>query len=126
VKTVLVVDDDDNIRDTIVDILHLEGYHAEAFTCAAGVVERVAAGDVVLVVTDLNMPDVDGMTLLQSVLVKTPTVPVVMLTGAGFEERASEALAHGAFACFAKPFNIDEFLACVARAIGAPDEREHA
>ena len=121
---VLVVDDDQNIRDTIVDILELEGYAAEAFSSAVGVVQRLEAGDISLVVTDLNMPDVDGIELIERIRAtdapRWANVPVILLTGAGFEERATEALERGATACFAKPFNIDDFIEAVTAAVGAP------
>ena len=124
-KTVIVVDDDNNIRDTIVDILNLEGYCAEGFPGAQGVLDRLNKDNVSLVVTDLNMPDIDGMELLQSVVelakTKNRQLPVILLTGAGFEERGAEALKLGAFACFAKPFDIDEFIESVVKAIGKPD-----
>ena len=126
-KTVIVVDDDNNIRETIVDILNLEGYSAEGFPGANGVLDRLEKDDVSLVVTDLNMPDIDGMELLQSVVEKgkstSRSIPVILLTGAGFEERGAEALQLGAFACFAKPFDIDEFIESVVKAIGKPDEK---
>lgn len=125
-KTVIVVDDDNNIRDTIVDILTLEGYSAEGFPSAKGVLERLGKLDVSLVVTDLNMPDIDGMELLKSIVETNDKavhdVPVILLTGAGFEERGAEALQLGAFACFAKPFNIDEFIESVVSAIGKPSD----
>lgn len=118
--TVIVVDDDANMRDTIVDILTMEGYPVEAFASARDVTARVGVGDVGLVVTDLNMPDLDGMGLIDQIRAAGHRVPVVMLTGAGFEHRAEDALARGATACFAKPFDIDAFLRVVEKVLGPP------
>ena len=122
-NTVIVVDDDDNIRETIVDILQLEGFSTEGFSSADGVLTRLLEGDVSLVVTDLNMPDIDGMELLESIGKSIDRgdmkrVPVILLTGAGFEERAKEALQLGAVDCFAKPFDIDDFVKSVKCNIG--------
>jgi two-component system C4-dicarboxylate transport response regulator DctD len=123
VNTVLVVDDDNNIRQTLVDILSMEGYATEAFASAVGVSERAGRGDVGLVVTDINMPDVDGLELLEQIRAAERShavrVPVIVLTGAGSEAKADEARRKGAFACFPKPFDIVEFVSTVARALAA-------
>jgi len=121
VGLILVVDDDDNMRDTILDILQMEGYEAEGFSGALGVAARALKKDVSLVVTDVNMPDTDGIALLLQIksqdASRSRPMPVIVLTGAGFESRAKEALKLGAFASFSKPFDIDEFITSIASAL---------
>ena len=60
-KSIIVVDDDRNIRQTIIDILFFEDLVGEPFSSAEGVLDRLKLGDVGLVITDLNMPGLDGI-----------------------------------------------------------------
>jgi two-component system C4-dicarboxylate transport response regulator DctD len=114
VKSIIVVDDDLNIRQTIIDILCFEDMVGEPFSSADGVLARISQGDIGLVITDLNMPGLDGIELISAIknTLDKPfcNVPVIMLTGAGYDSRSAEALEKGASGCLGKPFDIDEFL----------------
>src|SRR5260221_13389800 len=70
-----------------------------------------------LVVTDLKMPKVDGMTLLREALRESPTLPIVMITAHGTVDTAVEALKLGAFDYLTKPFDKDEVRQVVAKAL---------
>lgn len=113
-ESIIVVDDDRNIRQTIIDILSFEDMVAEPFSSAEGVLARIVQGGIGLVITDLNMPGMDGIELISSIknTLDAPfcNTPVIMLTGAGHDSRANEALEKGACGCLGKPFDIDEFL----------------
>ena len=125
-KTVVVVDDDENMRDTVADILAMEGYDVHRFSQASEVLPWVEGRSVDLVVTDLNMPDMDGVQLLAALRKAGGHIPVIVLTGAGFEHRAEDVLARGAHACFAKPFDIDVFLNAVSEVLMVGTAREEA
>ena len=121
-KSIIVVDDDKNIRQTVLDILSFEDLSGEPFSSAEGVLERLAQGDVGLVITDLNMPGKDGIELISDIRTSQSEsfrdVPIILLTGAGYESRSAEALSKGATLCLGKPFDIGDFLDNVFAALG--------
>jgi two-component system response regulator AtoC len=114
---VLVIDDDASLRFTLEAVLSDAGLVVE--TCdggASGLTAFEARGaDVVL--TDLAMPEVDGMHVLERMRAADPSVPVLMLTAHGSERVAVSAIKAGAFDYIPKPFDPDELVLAVRRAI---------
>src|ERR1044072_3469694 len=119
--TLLIVDDDNLIRDTLHELL--SGAH-ECHT--ADRAEQALAFldgetyDVVL--TDLSMPGLNGRELLRYVHAKHTNTPVIVISGDVDEGKASEMINAGAFAYFAKPFNLDDIELAVIRAISRRQE----
>ncbi|CAN5706240.1 sigma-54 dependent transcriptional regulator [soil metagenome] len=113
---VLVIDDDASLRFTLDAVLSDAGFVVEtASGGAAGLAAFEARGaDVVL--TDLAMPDVDGMKVLETLRVQDPSVPVMMLTAHGSERVAVAAMKAGAHDYLPKPFDPEELLLSVRRA----------
>ncbi len=120
-RLVLVVDDDKNVRETIRDVLFLEGIPVEAVEPGPEIEALLSKDRISLVVTDLNMPRMDGLELLSLVqsTEKTlgRTIPVFVVTGAGGEGRVQQALDKGAAGYFPKPFDLEEFLGAVQKAL---------
>jgi two-component system response regulator AtoC len=114
---VLVVDDEASMRYTLEAVLGDAGHDvATADGGAAGIAEFEAHGaDVIL--TDLAMPDVDGMKVLGTIRAQDPTVPVLMLTAHGSERVAVAAMKAGAFDYIPKPFDPEEVILAVARGV---------
>jgi two-component system response regulator AtoC len=114
---VLVIDDEASMRFTLEAVLGDAGLDVEtADGGAAGIAAFEARGaDVVL--TDLAMPEVDGMKVLATLRVQDPTVPVLMLTAHGSERVAVAAMKAGAFDYIPKPFDPDELLLAVNRGV---------
>src|SRR2546421_10235279 len=114
---VLVIDDDASLRYTLEAVLSDAGLAVEtADGGAAGLAAFEARGaDVVL--TDLAMPDMDGMQVLERMRAQDPSVPVVMLTAHGSERVAVAAMKSGAYDYIPKPFDPDEVVLAVRRAI---------
>jgi two-component system response regulator AtoC len=114
---VLVIDDDASLRFTLEAVLSDAGLVVE--TCeggSSGLTAFEARGaDVVL--TDLAMPDMDGMQVLERMRAADPSVPVLMLTAHGSERVAVAAMKAGAFDYIPKPFDPDELVLAVRRAI---------
>jgi two-component system response regulator PilR (NtrC family) len=105
---ILVVDDDTSLRQFLGILLKKEGYRVEL---ASGGREGVAAMErepADLVVTDLYMGDMDGMSVLRTVKEHWPDTEVVMITAYATTQNAVEAMKQGAFDYVVKPFNVDE------------------
>ena len=116
IKRVLIADDELNIRRVLEAILRRDGY--EVVTAANG--NEALAGmsrEVNTVITDLKMPELDGMGLLKRLAVDFPDVPVVMITAHGSVESAVEAVKLGAFDYVEKPFDQEQIRQIVAKAL---------
>ncbi len=116
---VLVVDDDPGVRYTIREILASEGIEADEAGDGEEALARFEAAQPALVITDLRMPRMDGMELLRRLGARAPSPRVVVITAHGSERQAVEAMKAGAWDYFRKPFENDELLAVVRRAVEA-------
>jgi DNA-binding NtrC family response regulator len=117
--TILVADDEKNIREGLREALALDGY--EVITAADGqeAMEAITRGDVDLLITDLKMPRLSGEELLKNVTGQFPTVPVIILTGHGTIESAVQAMHDGAYDFLTKPVNLDRLSLLVKRALAS-------
>ena len=108
---VLLVEDDPELREAIAETLALAG--ARVRTCADGreALRWLAGGTPDIVVTDVNMPGIDGHELLRRVRELKPQVPVLLVTAFGSVERSVQAMRDGAVDYLVKPFVVDELLA---------------
>jgi PAS domain S-box-containing protein len=119
-EQVLVVDDDASIRLILRNILAAAGYRVTEATDGAAALAQCRANMFNLALTDLKMPGgIDGMEVLATLQKEQPALPVIMLTGYGDVRLAVTAVKLGAFDFITKPFNPDELVAIVARAIAA-------
>ena len=115
---VLVVEDVDAVRDAITSVLIMIGGHQ--VRAVANAVDGLAAvDDVDLVVTDIWMPEEDGIAFLRKAKARRPDLPVIVVTGGGpdfppIELSVSVVESHGADAVLIKPFEDDDLLAVVA------------
>jgi DNA-binding NtrC family response regulator len=116
---VLVVDDDPGVRYTLREILESEGLEVEEAGDGQEALERFAERPTPLVITDLRMPRLDGRALLAELTARAPATKVVLITAHGSERDAVEAMKAGAYDYFKKPFETDELLAVVRRAVEA-------
>jgi DNA-binding NtrC family response regulator len=116
---VLVVDDDPGVRYTLREILASEGLAVEEAADGAEALARFEAQPTPLVLTDLRMPGMDGMELLRRLAARVPAPRVVLITAHGSERQAVEAMKAGAYDYFRKPFETEELLAVVRRAVEA-------
>jgi PAS domain S-box-containing protein len=114
---VLVIDDDAGQRKTLSDILCAKGYETFVAGDAAQGLALLKGNPVNLVLTDLNLPALSGIDILREVKDAYPAVQVVILTGNSSVDSAVEATNLGAFSYLLKPYDIDQLLLHVRRAI---------
>jgi two-component system, NtrC family, response regulator HydG len=114
---VLVVDDQRNMRATTALLLRDAGYAVAEAEDGAAAVARVAAEPFDVVLTDVRMGTVDGMEVLRATLEAAPTTQVIVMTAYGTIEAAVEAIRRGAYDYIAKPFQEDELLLRVGKAV---------
>lgn len=115
-QKIVIVDDDTNTREALCDILERQGYEVEAYSKGRQFFKDCSLDEVALVLTDLVMPDVTGMKILEHCLAFDTDLPVIMITGYGTVETAVEAMQSGAFHYLTKPVKPSELKALVARA----------
>jgi len=116
-QTVLVIDDDESLRRVMEYHLQDEGYGVVTAVDGRAGLERFQAGPVDLVVTDIRMPEMDGMELLTRLKAMQPDLPVVILTAHGTIDSAVEAMKLGATDYLTKPFSREQFKAAVRKAL---------
>jgi two-component system, NtrC family, response regulator AtoC len=114
---ILVADDDAVARELLADALKQEGYDVEAFSNGAEVIERGQQQQVDLVLTDIRMGTVDGLTVLREFKRFSPDTCIVLLTSFGSLEGAIEAIKQGAYDYLAKPFRKEEIKLVVRRSL---------
>ncbi len=116
-ETVLIVDDEKNYPHILSAVLEEEGF--EAFTAHSGheALEILGNADVDLVLTDMKMPAMDGMELLERIKAKELDLPVIMMTAHGTVDKAVEAMQKGAYTYILKPFDNERLVIYVNKAI---------
>ncbi|MGC9043651.1 MAG: HD domain-containing phosphohydrolase [Myxococcota bacterium] len=114
---ILIVDDEPVIRDILTEFLSLEGYEIETAQDGVEAREKILSGKYNVVLSDLKMPNLDGMQLLQFISDRRlPVVPIIM-TGYGTIETAIDAMKAGAYDYILKPFRMEDILRILDRAI---------
>lgn len=114
---VLVVDDEETIREMLAEFLELEGYQVVTAADGMAAVDVITASHFDLVLTDLKMPRMGGISLLEQIAKHSPSTMAVIMTGFGTVETAIDAMKRGAHDYILKPFKLDEVMHVVARAI---------
>ncbi len=116
---ILVVDDDEGIRDTIEMILGDEGYSVCLRKDGASGYDEAIEGDYNLVLTDFRMPGMGGLELIGKLVEEIPQCPVILMTAHGNTDLAIEATKLGAFDYLLKPFEISDLLEVVEKGVSA-------
>jgi two-component system C4-dicarboxylate transport response regulator DctD len=114
---VVVIDDERHITHAIEQLLDLEGYKVRTFSNASQVLPLLSPQWAGIILSDINMPVMDGLTLLSKARVIDPDLPVILLTGFGDISMAVQAMRDGAYDFIEKPFDNDLLLDVVKRAI---------
>lgn len=119
-----VVDDDSSIRWVLERTLNAAGLRCETFADADSVVEALERSVPDVLVSDIRMPGTDGLTLLRNLHTDYPTLPVIIMTAHSDLDAAVNAYQEGAFEYLPKPFDIDEAVSLVERAVTHSQEQK--
>ena len=117
-KRVLVVDDEQSMRELLAIMLRKDGFDVVAAESRAQAAAVLARGPVDLIVTDVKLPDGDGIEILRHVKSAAPDTVVIVMTAFGSTETAVAALKLGAYDYLIKPFDVDELKIVVRNLIG--------
>lgn len=117
---VLVVDDEASIRDLLSKTLALAEYEVDTAADATSALDRMRSGAYDLMIADLKMPGMDGLTLIRQAKRIKSDMPVIIITGFSTESSAIEAVNLGVAGYLTKPFRVPQVLAAAAKALGAP------
>jgi excisionase family DNA binding protein len=115
---VLIVDDEPGIRDVLTRTLELTEYDVEAVPDGTTGLDRLRLGPYDLLIADLRMPGMDGMTLIREARRLQPSLKVVIVTGFSTESSAIQAVNLGVAGYLVKPFRLPQVLSVVSRALG--------
>jgi two-component system nitrogen regulation response regulator NtrX len=116
-KTILVVDDEKSVRDSLRMILTYARYEVEIAEDGAKALAILESHPIDMVLLDIKMPGMDGIEVLEATVEKNPELPVVMISGHGTIETAVEATKKGAFDFLSKPLDRDKLLVTVRNAL---------
>jgi CheY-like chemotaxis protein len=118
---ILLVDDDEMSRQAVQRMLERAGHTVESTGSGREAIDRYATGEVDLLVTDLIMPEMDGLEIIQEIRRKDPAARILAISGGGrvqAEEYLSVARKFGAVEVLPKPFASQDLKAAVDRALG--------
>ena len=115
-RTVVVVDDDPRVRQSLENLLSSAGIEVRVFSSGGHVLESDALASAGCLITDVRMPGMNGWELFRNTVATHPLLPVIFVTAHQDEEALCRALDGGAFAFMYKPFDGEELLAVVEAA----------
>ncbi len=108
--SILIVDDEQEIRDSLSEVLTDEGYLAYTAENGAVALDMLGEQHYDIIISDIKMPELDGVTLLQKVKEQAPDTFVILITSYGSTETAIHAMRHGAIDYILKPIDFDELI----------------
>ena len=112
---ILVVEDDLDLRDAICDTLNLAGFQVSEGDCGEAALEFLTNNPCDLVISDVNMPGINGYQLLRKIASELPQLPVLIMTAYGSISNAVEAIRNGAVDYLEKPFSTEKLLSVVEK-----------
>ncbi len=117
---ILVVDDEQAVRDLLSKTLTMADYDVDSADDGPSAIEKMRAVEYDLLITDLKMPGMDGLTVIREARKLSADLRVIIITGYSTEASAIEAINLGVSGYLTKPFRLPRILAAAARALGEP------
>lgn len=115
---IAIVDDDAAVREALVDFLQVEGLPTRSFAAAADFLADPAFRDFACVITDIRMPDIDGLELQRRLRACGTPMPVIFITSTSEEATRVRAMQGGAAGFLTKPFDDEALLATLRAVLG--------
>jgi len=125
-ESILVIDDEESMRLALTEVLSRSGHLVDCVSNGYDALKKVQSLPFKLVITDVRMPKMDGLEVLQEIKKVSPQTPVIMITAYGTIHNAVEAMKRGATDYILKPFSFEELNAIVERALVSGREQELA
>ncbi|MGA1868270.1 MAG: response regulator [bacterium] len=122
-EKILIVDDDKAMCETLMDILSEENYYIDIAHNGHSALQKIKTTKFDLVITDIKMPIMDGMALLQEIEKSNIDLEVIIITSYGHDAQELEASRLGAFEYLKKPLNLNQLKNIVSRALKLRAER---
>ncbi len=116
--TILVVEDDESLSEALQDTLQLAGYHVQTAENGLQALRQLENETVDLIISDINMPKMDGHSLLKKVHTQFPDIPMILMTAYGTIQQAVDAMRDGAVDYMVKPFEAEVLVNMVGQYIG--------
>ena len=114
---ILIVDEERSIRNTLKDILEVESYQVDVVESGIEALELIKENNYDVVFSDIKMPQMDGVELLQKIKVNNPEAPIIMISGHGTIETAVDCIKKGAYDFIEKPIDLNRLLIVVRNAL---------
>ena len=115
-----VIDDDEAVRDSIAFLLRSSEFSVRSYASALEFLDGIDGVETGCVITDVRMPDIDGIELLRRMADRRMTIPVIVITGHGDVALALDAIRAGAIDFIEKPFDHEALLSAVRSSLGHP------
>jgi DNA-binding NtrC family response regulator len=115
--TVLIIDDEQSILETVGILLRSEGFETHTFQNGRDAIDRLGEMKPDLVLSDIRMPAISGIEVLEAVRAKDPGIPVILMTAQASLQSAIKAVNEGAYYYLQKPFGNDELVTLCRRAV---------
>jgi len=122
---ILAIDDEQIVLDSIKKILNTEGYETDVFLQAGAGIYQAITKDYDLVITDIRMPDIDGLQVLRDIRRFKPHMPILIITGYATINNAVMAMKFGAIDYIEKPFTPDQLIQAIKISIEKAAQKPH-
>lgn len=116
---ILILDDEPIVGDRLKTLLEKDGHHVEIFTKAVDALQCLEAKPFDIVISDIRMPEMDGIVVMDRIFQTSQRIKVILITGYATLELARESLTKGAFDFIAKPFKSKEIRQTIQKAADA-------
>ena len=116
-QTVFIIDDDEDVRDSLLELIESIGLHALAYDSALNFLNNFNVNAPGCILADVRMPGMSGIELQQKLIELEAPQPLIIMTGHGDITMAVQAMKNGAFEFLQKPFRDQELLECLTQAL---------
>jgi two-component system, LuxR family, response regulator FixJ len=115
--TIYLIEDDASQRDSIESLLDYKGYIVKSYSAANNFLKNVPFERPAIVISDIRLPDISGVELYQALIEKNINIPIIFISGEASIQQSVDAMKQGAIEFLVKPFEIDELINAITKAI---------